>query len=126
MPGPNSKTGRTIFIIAAIWLLAALIIGHLRLLEHLPRPVVQLVLFALTGGLLLAFWKIRSFHDWIYALPLRALILYHVVRFVGIYFLVLYRRGELPYTFAVPGGWGDISIAVSALLISLFLMHHPF
>ena len=44
-----------------------------------------------------------------YQLDLRLLVLYHLTRFVGVWFLVLYSRGELPYAFAVPGGWGDIA-----------------
>jgi hypothetical protein len=44
------------------------------------------------------------------------------VRFVGAWFLVLYRRGELPFAFAVPGGWGDIVAAAGAagLLLGAF------
>ena len=31
--------------------------------------------------------------------------------------MVLYERGELPYAFAVLGGWGDIAVASAALLL---------
>ena len=50
--------------------------------------------------------------------------LLHVTRFVGFYFLALYRRGELPYAFAVPGGYGDIAVAILALLV-VFLPLDP-
>ena len=52
---------------------------------------------------------------------LRALVLFHLTRFVGFYFLVLHARGELPWAFAVPGGWGDILVAGAALLLVLLV-----
>jgi hypothetical protein len=55
------------------------------------------------------------------SVDLRALVLFHITRFVGIYFLILYSRGKLPYDFAVPGGWGDIAVAVYAVLISVYV-----
>jgi len=33
--------------------------------------------------------------------------------------LILHHRGELPYAFAVPGGWGDIVVAFFALVVAL-------
>jgi hypothetical protein len=44
--------------------------------------------------------------------------LIHLTRIVaGAYFLVLYRRGELPYLFAVPGGIGDIIAGTLAIVV---------
>jgi hypothetical protein len=48
---------------------------------------------------------------------LRWLVGFHLVRLVGIYFLCLYARHELPYAFAVCGGVGDITVAVLALVV---------
>jgi hypothetical protein len=39
------------------------------------------------------------------------------MRFVGFYFLFLYSRGELPAKFALTAGWGDIIVALGAVLL---------
>ena len=100
-----------------VWLIAALLVGRFELLKPLPLPAVQAVLFGLTGLLLLGCLKLPHLRDWINGLDLRALVAFHLTRFVGIYFLLLYNRGQLPYDFAVHGGWGDIIAASLALLI---------
>lgn len=102
-----------------LWLIAALVVGRFELLARIPRPAVQGVLFGLTALVLLACFKVAGLRAWIDSLDLRALVLLHVTRFVGFYFLVLYQRGELPYAFAVPGGWGDIAVAALALSVCL-------
>ena len=100
-----------------LWLIAALLVGRLELLRPLPLPAVQGVLFGLTAALLALYFKAAGFRAWLDALDLRVLLLFHLTRFVGVYFLQLYDRGELPYDFAVRGGWGDIIAASLALLI---------
>src|SRR5262249_23019424 len=65
-----------------------------------------------------SYWLVGGVRRWVDGLPLQALILLHVSRFVGIYFLILHQRGQLPWAFAIPGGWGDILIAASAVLIA--------
>lgn len=97
------------------WLIAAILVGNYRLLQRLPMPAVQAVLFGLTAIVLLLYFRLTALRNWIDQLDLRALVFLHVTRLVGIYFLILYNRGELPYEFAVPGGWGDIIVAVLAL-----------
>ena len=69
---------------------------------------------------LILFWMPTSFRRWALAVDPRALVLIHVTRFVGFYFLWLYSRGELPCAFAVPGGWGDIAVAATAIAVCLF------
>ncbi len=99
------------------WLFAAIAAGRFFLLQRIPLPAVQGILIALTALLVLSYRLIESFRSWVDALDLRALVLLHVTRFVGIYFLVLYRRDELAYAFAVPGGIGDILVATLALIV---------
>ena len=100
-----------------VWLIAALIAGRFELLKPWPLPAVQAVLFGLTALLLLGCLRLPRLRDWINGLDLRALVAFHLTRFVGVYFLILYRRGELPRDFAVKGGLGDILVASFALLI---------
>ena len=75
----------------------------------------------LTLVLLLAGALVPGFRGWLAGLNLRQIVALHLTRFVGIYFLILYARGELPYAFAVPGGWGDIAIATGALALVLLV-----
>ena len=99
------------------WFIVAILVGNYRLLQRLPMPAIQGVLFSLTAILLLLYFKLGALRTWIDGLDLRSLVLLHVTRFVGFYFLVLYNRGELPYEFAVPGGWGDNLTAALALVV---------
>jgi hypothetical protein len=104
-----------------VWFLVALALGASGRLLALHPPVPQLVLLGLTLALIVAGATIPGFRVWLAGLNLRQIIVLHVTRFVGIYFLILYSRGELPYAFAVPGGWGDIAVATGALILVLLV-----
>ena len=86
----------------------------------MPASAVPALVLGLTALLVLAYRRLGAFRAWIDALDVRGLVLLHVTRFVGFYFLVLYDRGALPYAFAVPGGIGDIAVAALALAVCLF------
>ncbi|PWU17943.1 MAG: hypothetical protein C5B48_15360 [Candidatus Rokuibacteriota bacterium] len=107
-----------VLVVTAVWLIAAWTACALGLVRALRPPLPQVLLVALTALLLALFWAPSVFRRWALSVDLRALVLIHVTRFVGIEFLLLYRRGELPYAFAVPGGWGDIAVAIGAILVS--------
>jgi hypothetical protein len=110
-------SGRRYLAVAAVWLLLALILGATGRIARLHPPAPQLVLAGLTVLLLGCGAAFAGFRAWLRQLNVRSLLSLHLTRFVGAYFLLLYRRGELPYAFAVPGGWGDILVAALALLI---------
>jgi hypothetical protein len=113
---PPSGAG-AVLLAAATWLLAAVLLGASGWLSTLKPPAPQVVLVGLTIALLLAshLWRpLRQFMD---TVDPRFLVLFHLTRFVGFYFLALHARGELPGAFAVPAGWGDIAVALTAVLL---------
>ena len=112
-------TALVVRLVFWLWFGAAFFAGQQLLLLRLPALAIPALVIGLTTLLLLAYFRFGPVRTWVDALDLRALVLLHVTRFVGIYFLVLYRRGQLPYDFAVPGGIGDIIVATLALPIAL-------
>ena len=118
---PYARSSIAVIITLILWLLLALIAGASGLFARLVPPLPQAVLLGLVLIQVLMFAFYPGFRTWCMSVDLRALVLFHIIRFVGIYFLILYSRGKLPYDFAVPGGWGDIAVAVYAVLISVYV-----
>jgi len=117
-PVMNSKK---VLIFACAWLLAALIAGASGLFVSLVPPFPQAVLLGFVIVELLVFAFSPGFRNWCLSVDVRALVLFHLTRFVGIYFLILHSEGRLPYDFAVRGGWGDIAAAAGAVILVLFV-----
>lgn len=91
--------------------------GASGLLAMVPPPFPQIVLFSLTTAALALVGRLRALRRFARSVDLRLLVAFHLTRFVGLYFLVLHGRGELPYAFAVPFGWGDVAVAVVAVAL---------
>ena len=117
MEDTQPVSGRGYLFVGAVWLAMAALASITGRTAALVPPAPQLILILLTGMVVVAFATRRNFRYWVARLDLRVFPGFHLTRFVGIYFLVLHARGELPYAFAVPGGWGDIFVAASALLL---------
>lgn len=119
----NSRPLSTFGIAAAtgIWLVIAVIAGASGFLTSLAPPLPQLILLGLLLILIIAFRLSSRFREWSLSVDINVFILFNLVRFIGVYFLILYSEGRLPYDFAVPGGWGDIVIAALAVLLILFV-----
>jgi hypothetical protein len=110
---------RPVLTVAGAWLVGAWLAGLAGWVAALRPPAPQLILVGLTAAVLLTAGLAPPFRRFVERVDLRALVLFHLTRFVGVYFLVLHARGELPWAFAVPGGWGDIAVAASGLLLVL-------
>lgn len=109
-------SGRAVFTVLGLWLAAAAIVGASGLFYGVPPAVVAGTNVTLVTLSLLALYFVQPLREWVRTVPVRVLVLYHTVRFVGIAFLVLHSQGVIPGAFAVPAGWGDIAVAVLALV----------
>ena len=109
-----------LLVVLLLWLLEAVIFSASGQLQRLRPPGPQLILVGLTTGILLLWWRNRRVRASVDQLDLPALVGLHLTRFVGLYFLYLCGKAELPREFAVPAGWGDTAIAVGAAISLLF------
>jgi hypothetical protein len=112
-------TGKSALRIFSFWFCMALGVGAARLLEKAPPAAIGLTVWSLVATLLVSYWRSVRFRHWVLSLDVRHLILLHSTRFVGICFLILYSHGRLPYAFAVPGGWGDIAVAATGVIVAM-------
>ena len=104
-----------------VWLAAATVVGATGVLASLPAGP-QLVGLTLTIVAVFVSTRVAVVRQSVDALPIRALVGVHAVRFIGIAFLALAARGELSPLFAERAGWGDIvaaTLAIALLLIGL-------
>jgi hypothetical protein len=102
-----------------LWFGAAIAAGHFLLLQRLPPVALPGVILVITALILLAYFRITAARTWVDSLDLRTLVLIHITRLIGVYFLMLYQRGDLPRAFVVPGSITDIIVATMALPIAL-------
>lgn len=108
-----------VLLLLAVWFVLALAAGASGRIAALRPPGPQLVLAGLTLTLVFLERQAEWLRSWIAGVSIRSLVGLHLTRFVGIAFLVLGRRGELPPAFATPAGWGDIVVASLAALLLL-------
>jgi hypothetical protein len=99
------------------WLLLATLVSASGALRAARPPLPQVLIAVLVAGLLLVGLLPAGARRWLRSVPLAWLVAIHLTRFVGVYFLVLYGAGRLPYEFAVPGGIGDVVAAFGALYL---------
>jgi hypothetical protein len=118
------RIGAGVFLGA--WLGAALLLAPApqTLLSRDPSYLTPLVpLFAVVPislGLL-AIGLSPALRQVLAAASLPAIVGVQLYRAVGVVFLILLAQGQLPEHFALPAGWGDIAVGLSAPLVALAL-----
>ena len=106
-------------ITMAAWLVLAVLFGMSGRLAAMTPPLPQMIILGLTLLLILTGALHPGLHEWLASVNLRGFVAFHLTRFVGVAFLVLYALGTLPGEFAITAGWGDIITAIGALWIVL-------
>lgn len=108
---------RRVELALGIWFIVALVLGASGRVALLRPPAPQILIVSLTALCLAAVFVLRSVREWANAVPIESLVALHVTRFVGFYFLYLANQGRMAREFAVLAGWGDIVVAVGALIL---------
>ena len=82
-----------------------------------PVPYIALAIGApiLVGTFLLFRWK--KVQEIIAVVPQSWLVGFQFYRIIGVTFLVLHAAGQLPGIFALPAGYGDLFVGLTALLV---------
>ena len=108
-----TSSTRTAPAILAAWFLVAFATVYAGVLTQVPFPppvfVAAGVIFSLAMIVL-----VPGVAAWLRDVDLRWILSFHLVRFVGAFFLWLAAQGRLPDSFAKPAGIGDIITAVWA------------
>jgi hypothetical protein len=120
----NASYGKLTVRLIVAWFLFSLVASALYAFRTDPSsPPLPLAVAALAPIVIFSLWFARSgsFREFVLALSPRTLTVVQAWRIVGFVFLVLYTYRILPGMFALPAGWGDIAIGVTAPLVAMKL-----
>lgn len=84
-------------------------------------PLIPLFAVGGIGTALLAARLSPAFRRVLAAASLPAVVGVQLYRVIGVVFLILLAQGQLPAHFALPAGWGDIAVGLTAPLVALVL-----
>jgi hypothetical protein len=103
-----------------VWFVAVVAAGATGLLQpdRLGVPALGANIVASIAVMLALTLGTRTGRERLLAAPVPALVAMHVVRLLGVSFLVLEAQGRLSAPFAPSAGWGDIATALLALPVA--------
>jgi len=110
--------GRTLLALAA-WFVAACAAGLLGMINAPGRPPLGLLVFVVVPilGFVTVYLTSAAFRSFADRLSLRFLVGSHIIRFVGLGFIIATATGDLAAGFGMPAGIGDIVVAAAALAL---------
>jgi hypothetical protein len=118
------RLGTAVFL--GVWLGAALLFAPPPASVQGLSPFAlapQIPLFAAASfvTVAIALWRSASLRHALSAGSLPLLIGAQAWRAIGIVFIILLAQGQLPAHFALPAGWGDVAIGLTAPLVGIAL-----
>jgi hypothetical protein len=126
-PATQRRVRAGVGVFLATWLGAVLILAPapaslLTRDRFYLTPLIPLFLLVPPTLVFLALWLAPAFRRVLAATSVPAVIGVQLYRFIGAEFVILLGLGQLPAYFAVPAGWGDIAVGVTAPLVALALV----
>ncbi len=106
-----------LLLLFALWGVVSLVVAASGVLARLPTPAFPLIVVVSTVALTLGLTRNAKLREAVGQFGVKSLLVPHLFRFVGIYFLWLHAQGRLPVEFAHRAGWGDIVAATGALIL---------
>ena len=120
----NANYGKLLAGLVAAWFVFALSASALNVFKTDPQaPPLAIGLSVLLPILAFVLWFAFSpgFRQFALSLSPRTLTIVQSWRIAGLAFVALYTFGLLPGFFALPAGWGDVALGVTAPLVALKL-----
>ena len=114
---------RTVSILGIVlfgWLGLAVFLGWQGIFRSALSQLVPFIALAISIPILVGALFIgasKQVREIIEAIPQSQLVAFQFYRVLGVTFLVLYAAGQLPGVFALPAGWGDLIVGLTALLV---------
>jgi hypothetical protein len=102
------------------WLILALFLAWQGIFRSALNQQVPYIAFAIGIPILVGAFFVREskqVREIIEAVPQSQLVAFQFYRVLGVTFLVLYAAGQLPGIFALPAGWGDLLVGITALMV---------
>jgi hypothetical protein len=112
----------------AAWFVVVVILAATRALYYeggLGAPGLGIAVVLPIAVLCIAVARTQALRAEFHRVPLWLLVGVHVVRLLGISFIILYTAGRLPAPFAPVAGWGDIFVGATALPVAWFAYRRP-
>jgi hypothetical protein len=104
-------------VLVCSWGMLAAAAGALHLLASVPPGTVPIVIGAAAAIFTTALLTSGSASAAMRSLGVRGILVAHLGRFLGFYFLWLHAQGRLPLEFADRAGWGDVVAAAGAAVL---------
>ena len=119
--GSNPLTRIRIAVWLGIWFVIVVILAATRALyyEHgLGTPGLGLAVVLPIVILCMTVARVQSLRENFHRVPLWLLVGVHIVRLLGVSFIILFAAGRLPAPFAPVAGWGDIFVGATAIPVA--------
>ena len=110
------------------WFVVVVILAATRALYYeggLGAPGLGIAVALPIAVLCIVVARTQALREEFHRVPLWLLVGVHVVRLLGISFIILYTAGRLPAPFASAAGWGDIFVGATALPVAWLTYRRP-